>query len=66
MVHCVNPYSNNLNYSEAAGMKLYDKATRGTTTKQDLTNNMEKAKTFLTCLKSDIHKFYFGPVTTRA
>ena len=66
MAFCVNPYSNDLDLSEASGMKLYDKATKGTTTKHNLTNDMEKAEEFMTSLKSDSRKFCFGPVTTRA
>ena len=52
--------------STSAGIKLYDKATAGTKKKYDLTNDMEKAEEFMTCLKSDCRRFCFGSVTTSA
>ena len=63
---CVNPYSERFNLTEAASQKRYEKATKGTKTKHDLTSNMEKAEEFLTSIKSNCCKFCLGPVTTRA
>ena len=66
MAHCVNPFANPIDLTTTVGQKQYDKATKGTPKKHDLTNNMEKAEEFLVSLKSDCRRFCYGPVTTKA
>ena len=66
MAHCVNPFANPIDLTTTIGQKQYDKATKGTPKKHDLTNDMEKAEEFLVSLKSDCRKYCYGPVTTKA
>ena len=62
----LNPLATTIDLTTAHGIKQYDKATKGTVTKIDLTNDPEAAEAFMTKLKVDSRKFCFGPVTTHA
>ena len=62
----LNPLATAIDLTTAHGIKQYDKATKGTVTKIDLTNDPEAAEAFMTKLKVDSRKFCFGPVTTHA
>ncbi len=62
----LNPLATTIDLTTAQGIKQYDKATKGTDTKLDLTNDPEAAEAFMTKLKVDSRKFCFGPVTTHA
>jgi len=62
----LNPLETAIDLTTAHGIKQYDKATKGTVTKIDLTNDPEAAEAFMTKLKVDSRKFCFGPVTTHA
>ena len=62
----LNPLATNIDLSTTHGINQYDKATKGTDTKIDLTNDPEAAEAFMTKLKVDSRKFCFGPVTTHA